>query len=104
MSKLKKAFFDFWGGNEDDFLLHILYILFCGLLFLLVLIIIDSTSCSFNINQTENKEQKINKENVTIQIRDTLQIDNRNFSIIVIDSIEYLCYKNGNKLEIIKHR
>lgn len=54
--------------------------------------------------ETENKPQQIHKENVTIQIKDTLQIDNRNFSIIVIDSIEYLCYKSGSKLEIIKHK
>ena len=54
--------------------------------------------------ETENKPQQINKENVTIQIKDTLQIDNRNFSIIVIDSIEYLAYKSGSKLELIKHK
>lgn len=54
--------------------------------------------------ETENKPQQIHKENVTIEIKDTLQIDNRNFTIIVIDSIEYLCYKSGAKLELIKHK
>lgn len=52
----------------------------------------------------QQNQNQINKENVTIQIKDTLQIDNRNFSIIVIDSIEYLAYKSGPKLEIIKHK
>jgi len=52
----------------------------------------------------QQNENQIKKENVTIQIKDTLQIDNRNFSIIVIDSIEYLCYKSGSKLELIKHK
>jgi hypothetical protein len=101
MNKLKKDFFDFIG---NDFWGQVLYMLFCGLLFLVLLMIIDSTSCSLNVNQTENKPQQINKQNVNIEIRDTLQIDNRNFSIMLIDSIEYLVYKNGSKLEIIKHR
>ena len=52
----------------------------------------------------QQNQNQINKENVTIEIRDTLQIDNRNFSIIVIDSIEYLAYKSGPKLELIKHK
>lgn len=104
MNKLKKEFFKFIENDENDFLGQVLYILFCGLLFLVLLMIIDSTSCSFNLNQKENKPQQINKQNVNIEIRDTLQIDNRNFSIMLIDSIEYLVYKNGSKLEIIKHR
>jgi len=52
----------------------------------------------------QQNENQINKENVTIEIKDTLQIDNRNFSIIVIDSIEYLAYKSASKLKLIKHR
>lgn len=86
----------------DNFLdKHIVKINIFGLILIIFLSLIK---CNQSVNQTENKPQQIHKENVTIQIKDTLQIDNRNFSIIVIDSIEYLCYKSGSKLELIKHK
>lgn len=91
MSEIRRKF--------DNFLVkHIVGINIFGGLLIICLMLIQI------LVGTENKTKQINKENVTIEIKDTLQIDNRNFTIIVIDSIEYLAYKSGPKLELIKHK
>lgn len=55
----------------------------------------------------EPKQQNknlISKQNIDIKIKDTLQNDNANITIIVVDSIEYLVYRYGSKIEIVKHK
>jgi hypothetical protein len=84
---------------DDDF--SKFFIVLASFLILFSLIAFIGVNCSGPKKQNQNQ---INKQNVNIEIRDTLQIDNRNFSIMLIDSIEYLVYKNGSKLEIIKHK
>ena len=59
-------------------------------------------------SEPQTPQENIVKSNVDIKIKDTINVKgeftNANVSIIVVDKIEYLVFRYGNKFEIVKHK
>ena len=81
-------------------LADILYILIMVSLFILVLLIFDITSCSFNVNQTKNNPPQIEQRELKIHSLDTINLDNPHISIVTIDSVRFLLVHNGKNFDI----
>jgi hypothetical protein len=81
-----------------------------GLMVALVCIIIGITiSRMLNAHsEPQTTQESIVKSNVDIKIKDTINVKGEftdaNVSIIVVDKVEYLVFRYGNKFEIVRHK
>ena len=81
-----------------------------GLVVICICLIIGiSISRMINAHSVPKNEQKsIVKQNVKVEVKDTIALKgdytNANVSIIVVDNAEYLVFRYGSKIEIVKHK
>ena len=59
-------------------------------------------------SEPQTSQKVIVKENVETVIKDTINVKGEftdaNVSIIVVDKVEYLVFRYGNKFEIVRHK
>lgn len=73
--------------------------------YLIIISFMLGIAITFIINNytEQNKLSQIKKYELEVLFKDTI-IDNPNVCILVIDSVEYLSFKNGRDYKLIQHR